>query len=83
MDVMNAQPGKQYAADAIRKNTTACNIVLKWCTVLPQTLAWIQHPYVDVMRGGQSSSWTVEISLNNHPILFKLDTGAEVTACSV
>ena len=42
-DVINAQPEKQYAADAIREGTTACNVVLKWCTVLPQRLAWTQH----------------------------------------
>ena len=42
----------------------------------------IDSAFLDVMTGTDQSSWTVEISMNNHLIQFKLDTGAEVTAVS-
>ena len=42
----------------------------------------IDTAFLDVMTGTKQSSWTANISLNSHPIQFKLDTGAEVTAIS-
>ena len=42
----------------------------------------IDTAFLDVMTGTDQSSWTVEISLTNHLIQFKLDTGAEVTTVS-
>ena len=42
----------------------------------------IDTSFLDVLTENQKVSWTVNIFLNNHPIDFKLDTGAEVTAVS-
>ena len=32
-----------------------------------------------VSEGGTNRPWMIELKLNNHPILFKIDTGANVT----
>lgn len=50
--------------------------------VLPQRLVLIDTAMLCMIIGTKQSSWTVEISLNNHPIQFKLEMGAEVTAVS-
>ena len=50
------------------------------CNISSETS--IDTAFLDVMTGNQNLSWKEEIYLNKHPIQFKLDTAAEVTAIS-
>ena len=36
--------------------------------------------YLDAIESGKSSTWNATIDINGQPVMFKLDTGAEVTA---
>ena len=36
--------------------------------------------YLDAIESGKGSTWNVTIDINGQPVMFKLDTGAEVTA---
>jgi len=36
--------------------------------------------YLDAIESGKGSTWNATIDINCQPVMFKLDTGAEVTA---
>ena len=73
----------QFATSARRRATTVANV----CQHVHEMTSDSQEPdedldviYLDAIESGKGSTWNVTIDLNGQPVMFKIDTGAEVTA---
>ena len=71
-----------HATNVRRKATTIASVFQK--TVLEVTAGQseedIDVTYLSAIVSEKDSCWTINIEINGKPMIFKLDTGAEVTA---